>query len=87
MAESAPKVMTAGPETASVRAGVLAAATVSLVMVSIATFELSMADWPSGFVLMVILPLAVLCVVLTVSRGGAITGIVGVMVFLALALI
>ncbi|HKS18382.1 MAG TPA: hypothetical protein VJS63_04140 [Bradyrhizobium sp.] len=34
-----------------------AAATVSLVTLSIATFELSMADWPSGFVLLVILPL------------------------------
>jgi len=39
-------------------AGVLAAATVCLVTLSIATFELSMADWPSGFVLMAILPLA-----------------------------
>jgi hypothetical protein len=60
MAGSAPKVMTAGPETASVSAGVLAATTVSLVTLSIATFELSMADWPSGFVLMAILPLAAL---------------------------
>ena len=49
---------TAAPAAASVRAGVLAAATVSLVTLSIATFELSMADWPSGFVLLVILPLA-----------------------------
>ncbi len=49
---------TAAPAAASVRAGVLAAATVSLVTLSVATFELSMADWPSGFVLLVILPLA-----------------------------
>jgi hypothetical protein len=58
MAGSAPKIMAAAPATASVRAGVAAAVTVCLVTLSIATFELSMADWPSGFVLMVILPLA-----------------------------
>lgn len=45
---------------ASVRAGVLAAVTVSLVTLAIAVFELSMADWPSGFVILVILPLAAL---------------------------
>jgi hypothetical protein len=50
--------MAPAPETASVRAAVAAAITVCLVTLSIATFELSMADWPSGFVLMVILPLA-----------------------------
>lgn len=48
------------PATASVRAGVLAATTVSLVTLSIAVFELSMADWPSGFVLLVLMPLAAL---------------------------
>jgi len=53
-----PDVTTPAPASASVRAGVLAAATVSLVTLAIATFELSMADWPSGFVLLVILPLA-----------------------------
>src|SRR3954464_12645181 len=59
MAGSAPKIIrAAAAETASVRAGVATAATVCLVTLSIATFELSMADWPSGFVLMVILPLA-----------------------------
>jgi hypothetical protein len=36
----------------------MAEATVSLVTLSIATFELSMADWPSSFVLLLILPLA-----------------------------
>ena len=58
MAETAGEITTAAPAAASVRAGMLAAATVSLVTLSIATFELSMADWPSGFVLLVILPLA-----------------------------
>src|SRR5437763_9778660 len=53
-----PDVTMPAPASASVRAGVLAAATVSLVTLAIATFELSMADWPSGFVLLVILPLA-----------------------------
>ena len=38
----------------------LAAATVSVVTLLIAIFELSMMDWPSGFVLLVILPLAAL---------------------------
>lgn len=60
MAETAGETAAAAPAGASVRAGVLAAATVSLVTLAIATFELSMADWPSGFVLMVILPLAAL---------------------------
>src|SRR3954471_23792270 len=58
MAGSAPKIRAAAAETASVRAGVAAAAAGFLVTLSVATFELSMADWPSGFVLMVILPLA-----------------------------
>jgi hypothetical protein len=44
----------------SVRAGVLAAVTVSLVTLSIATFELSMGDFPSALVLMGIVPLAAL---------------------------
>jgi len=44
----------------SVRAGVLAAAIVSLVTLSIATFELSMGDFPSALVVMGILPLAAL---------------------------
>jgi hypothetical protein len=53
-----PELAAPAPASASVRAGVLAAVTVSLVTLSIATFELSMADWSSGFVLLVILPLA-----------------------------
>lgn len=44
----------------SVRAGVLAAAVVSTVTLLIATFELSMADFPSALVLMGIVPLAAL---------------------------
>jgi hypothetical protein len=44
----------------SVRAGVLAATLVALVTLSIATFELSMADFPSGLVIMAIVPLAAL---------------------------
>lgn len=42
------------------RAGVIAATIVSTVTLAIAVFELSMADWPSGFVVLVILPLAAL---------------------------
>ena len=44
----------------SVRAGVLAAAIVSLVTLTIATFELSMGDFPSALVLLGIVPLAAL---------------------------
>src|SRR5437660_734903 len=44
----------------SVRTAVLAAAIVSLVTLSIATFELSMGDFPSALVLMGIVPLAAL---------------------------
>jgi len=44
----------------SVRAALIAATIVSAVTLAIATFELSMADWPSGFVLLVIVPLVAL---------------------------
>lgn len=67
--------MTAAPSDAaapSVRAGVLAAAVVSLVTLAIATFELSMGDFPSALVLMGILPLAALlffaCLVWSASQ-------------------
>jgi hypothetical protein len=62
MTGSATDITTPGmtPAVASIRTGVLAAVTVSLVTLAIATFELSMADWPSGFVLLVIVPLAAL---------------------------
>ena len=44
----------------SVRAALLAAAAVSTVTLGIATFELSMADWPSAFVLLGLVPLMAL---------------------------
>ena len=65
----------------SVRAALLAAATVSIGTLLLATFELSMADWPSGFVLLGILPLTALMffgcclwtatLLLRIPRGGA----------------
>lgn len=51
---------TAAAAEPSVRAGVLAVTIVALVTLFIATFELSMADFPSGLVIMGILPLAAL---------------------------
>lgn len=47
----------AGP---SVRAALVAAIAISAFTLSVATFELAMADWPSGFVLLVVLPLMAL---------------------------
>jgi len=44
----------------SVRAALAAAATICAGTLLLATFELSMADWPSGFVLLGILPLTAL---------------------------
>lgn len=44
----------------SVRAGLLAAVVISALTLGIATFELSMADWPSGFVLLGVVPLVAL---------------------------
>jgi hypothetical protein len=44
----------------SVRAALIAALVISAVTLGIATFELSMADWPSGFVLLVLVPLTAL---------------------------
>jgi hypothetical protein len=59
MAEAIPQMITAatGP---SVRAPLTAAALVSAVTLSVATFELAMADWPSGFVLLAVVPLIAL---------------------------
>jgi hypothetical protein len=59
MAEAIPQTTTAaaGP---SVRAPLAAAVLVSAVTLSVATFELGMADWPSGFVLLLIVPLVAL---------------------------
>lgn len=69
---------TPGP---SVRAALAAAVAISAFTLSIAIFELSMADWPSGFVLLVIVPLVALlffgCIVwsatllVKVRTGGA----------------
>ncbi len=44
----------------SVRAPLAAAIAISAVTLAVATFELAMADWPSGFVLLAILPLMAL---------------------------
>ena len=44
----------------SVRAALMAATIISIGTLLLATFELSMADWPSGFVLLGILPLTAL---------------------------
>ena len=65
----------------SVRTAVLAAAIISIGTLLLATFELSMADWPSGFVLLGVLPLTALlffgcCVwtatlLLRIRNGGA----------------
>jgi hypothetical protein len=59
MAGSTPQTMraAAGP---SVRAALVAAIAISAATLSIAIFELSMADWPSGFVLLVVVPLVAL---------------------------
>jgi hypothetical protein len=59
MAEAIPQTTTAttGP---SVRAALVAAIAISAFTLSVATFELSMADWPSGFVLLVVVPLVAL---------------------------
>ena len=43
---------TIGGDRPSVRAPLAAATLVSAVTLSVATFELAMADWPSGFVLL-----------------------------------
>lgn len=51
---------TKAPAKPSVGAGLVAATTVSVVTLLIATFELSMADWPSSLVLLGILPLTAL---------------------------
>jgi hypothetical protein len=72
---------TVAAATPSVRTAVLAATTVSIVTLLIATFELAMADWPSSFVLLGILPLVALMffgcglwsatLLIRVRRGGA----------------
>ena len=80
MAEAIPQTTTAatGP---SVGAALVAAIAISAFTLSIATFELSMADWPSGFLLLGFVPLVALlffgCIVwsatllLKIRSGGA----------------
>jgi len=59
MAEATPETMMAATRP-SVRAALVAATIISAGTLLLATFELSMADWPSGFVLLGILPLTAL---------------------------
>ena len=80
MAEAIPQATMAAAGR-SVRAALAAATLVSAVTLSVATFELAMADWPSGFVLLVVVPLMALvffgCIVwsatllLKMRSGGA----------------
>jgi len=60
MAESDSQVTAAAAAKPSVRGALIASSTVCLTTLGIAIFELSMADWPSGFVQLGILPLAAL---------------------------
>jgi hypothetical protein len=57
MAEAISRTTSAAP---SVRAALTATIAISVFTLLIATFELAMADWPSGFVLLVIVPLVAL---------------------------
>ena len=57
MAEIISRTTSAAP---SVRAALAATIAISVFTLSIATFELAMADWPSGFVLLVIVPVVAL---------------------------
>ena len=59
MAGSTPLTTTA-PARPSVRAALLATTVISALTLALATFELSMADWPSGVVLLGVVPLAAL---------------------------
>jgi len=79
MTDATPEMTIAAPKP-SVRTALLAAAIISIGTLLLATFELSMADWPSGFVLLGILPLTALsffgcCVwtatlLLRIRKGG-----------------
>src|SRR3954452_4913185 len=80
MADATPE-MTTAVANPSVRTALLASAIISTGTLLLATFELLMADWPSGFVLLGILPLTALlffgcCVwaatlLLRIRKGGA----------------
>jgi hypothetical protein len=65
MAEAIPQTTTAAARP-SVRAALAAAIAISAFTLSVATFELAMADWPSGLVLLGVVPLVAL-----VFCGGA----------------
>jgi len=80
MAEAIPQTITAATGR-SVRAALVAAIAVSAFTLSVATFELAMADWPSGFVLLAVVPLMALMfcgcalwsatLLLRIRNGGA----------------
>jgi hypothetical protein len=81
MAGSIPRTITAPAARSSARPALVTAIAISAVTLSIATWESLMADWPSGFVLLGVLPLAALAfcgcalwsvtLLLRVSDGGA----------------
>lgn len=60
MAEAELETTKAAASPPSVRAGMVAATTVSLATLLVAAFESAMADWPTSFVLLLILPLSAL---------------------------
>ena len=80
MAEAIPQTTTAGAGP-SVRAALVAAVAISAFTLSVANFELAMADWPSGFVLLAVVPLMALVfcgcalwsatLLLRIRNGGA----------------
>ena len=81
MAAGSITLTTTAPVRPSVRPALVTAIAVSAVTLSIATYELLMADWPSGFVLLGVLPLAALVfcgcalwsatLLLRIRNGGA----------------
>jgi len=81
MAGSVPRTIAAPAARPSVRPALVTAIAISAVTLLIATWESLMADWPSGFVLLGVLPLAALAfcgcalwsvtLLLRVSDGGA----------------
>jgi hypothetical protein len=81
MAEAIPQTTTAAETGPPVRAPLAAAIAISAVTLSVATFELAMADWPSGFVLLAVVPLMALVfcgcalwsatLLLRIRNGGA----------------
>ena len=96
MAEAIPQTSAAatGP---SVRTALAAAVAISAFTLSVATFELEMADWPSGFVLLVVMPLVALVfcggalwsvtLLLLVRNGGATFALPFLIYALALAVL